>query len=1544
MSLLRRPERPYYPLSLQQRNIWYQIQLHSDLLVYRTGVELTLTGPLDLEALRQALRDVVQKQDALRAIFSWIGGEAVQRILPCMEADCPVEDFSALPAEHRHERLRARIDELVSVPYDLVLGPLFRFRLLREEEEIHHLLLGVHHLVADGVTLNLFARQVLGFYQAGPLGEEAPSTPAIRYQDYAVWQIEALESGALAKHEAWWLERFRVPPRPLELPADRPRPPVQSFQGDWVFRWLPASALSALRAFAAPRRLSLFRIALAGFEALLHRLTGEIDLVVNVPATNRPPEILDVIGCFVITLAVRSDLAGDPSFAELALRVSGDLREALRHREYPFNEALRHLQSGHDPSHGSIPTVGVTQRLYAAEQQAREIRLRDVRQCDLDWALLDLNLGVEETPEDLKLSLNYSTDIFEEATVFRLANALEALLVSAAANPDARVSELEILTEAEREQLRLRPFPAQPFHPLTFNQWDIWLQCRLHSGRPYYNCFFAVTLSGPLQPEALRRSLQATIDRHDALRAVFPMVGEEPVMRILPRLEVDCPLEDLSRLEEEEVREKLRRREEEMAEEPFDLATGPLVRARIIRLDEDRHRLILVLHHLINDQLNQAPLVREVVERCEAWQRGEIFAPPHLAVQFQDFATWQHARWKAGLLALHRGYWLRRLRNLPPTLELPVDYPRPPVQTFAAATVRRRLPDALVRGLEGLRRDLGTSFFRLVLTALEAFLGRASGETDLVVITPVSTRPPGLEDLTGYFSLGLPLRVDLSGDPPFRELAVRVDEVVRQAMEHRDVPMGEVLRELRLERDPSRPLFSVCISQARPLDEAGRDLRLGEGDFSMPGVVFDLWVLVLRSANGVEVSFKHNIDLFEPPTIARWMACFERLLESVVADPEARISELEVLPEEQWRQVVVLGGGAAAPRLERTVGEVFAAWAAAQPEAVAVVSERRRETYSELCRRAGRLASWLSARGIGWEDPVGVLGERGAEWVAALLAVQEVGGVYLPLEPGHPDARLVELLRDSGARWLLCSEKLVERARLLAGSSGPAEVLVWNAALAGGEEPWRPARPGGVGGLASLFYTSGSTGSPKGALVEYRGMLAHLWAKVELLGLEASSAVAQNASQGFDISIWQMLAPLLAGGRVVVYGEAEASDVAGLLGRVERDGVTVLETVPSLLEAMLGELPESGGPRLGCLEYLISNAETLPVPLARRWLERFPHVALVNTYGATECSDDVTHQVFRTASEVGGARVGVGRPIAGMRVWVLDEGLRPVPSGWPGQVAFAGVGVGRGYLGDTGKTARTFMPDPWAEEPGGRLYLTGDQGRWGSEGNLEFLGRLDRQVKVRGHRIEPGEVEAALVRLEGVRQAVVEARPDPQGRLRLLAWVTADRPLAGDALRERLRERLPAAALPEQIVLLAALPLTRNGKIDRRALPEPERMERPGWVAPRDELEERIAGVWREVLHLDRIGVHDNFFALGGDSIQSIRVAIRLRRAGFELAAHELFEHQTVAELARILAPRRATASPELQPAGAVGTPLLVDLEEGELDEFFLDMSETGAP
>jgi len=1093
-----------------------------------------------------------------------------------------------------------------------------------------------------------------------------------------------------------------------------------------------------------------------------------------------------------------------------------------------------------------------------------------------------------------------------------------------------------MLTEARRRELTLRPRPRREHYPPAFNQQDMWFQYQLLPANPYYNCFFAVTVIGALDPAALRRALQVVFDRHDSLRAAFPLIGGRPRMRIAPPAAIDCPLEDLSAASAAQQERLMRAREREMSWQPFALDAAPLARLRILRLARDRHRLILVLHHLTQDQSSQPVMLRELLQLTEAAQRGEKLSPPPLRVQFQDFAQWQDAQLRAGVLTPHRSYWREQLRPHLPAVELPADRDRPPTPSFAGTIASKTLAPGRLRALRELRESRRVSVFRLLLAVLATLVHRLSQHTDLLLGVPISTRPEGLEELNGYFSMAVPIRLDLRGDPCFAALLAQVGARVRQAVAHRHYPLIEIFRSIA--HDPGRPLLPICVSQTRPLEMDGESLRLHDGAYDTPGVLFDLWVLLHQGEDKLRLRFKYNLDLFDATTIERLVGCFETLLASVTENPEARLSELEILPPAQRH--LVLGelsghggpqppGGLMHPLFEERVALV--------PEAVAAVCGRRQLSYGELNARANRVAHWLRRRGAGRETPVAVLGERGLGLLELMVGIAKAGAFYVPLELKHPDARLRVILGDCGARWLLTQAHLAARAVGLARGLGSAvEVACWDRAPAGSELPDRRAwdrepatNPQSLSAphqLANVFYTSGSTGKPKGAMVMHRGMALHLAAKVELLGLDADSVVAQNASAGFDISIWQCLAVLLVGGRTVIYDDAAVEDVESFLAAVEHDQVTVLETVPSLLEVMLAEL--SAEVRLPRLRYLISNAETLPVPLARRWLERFPQALVINTYGATECSDDVTHQVFSAPPAAAAPRVGVGRPIAGMAVWVLDRRLRPLPVGCPGEIAFTGAGVGRGYLGDAAKTARTFVPDPWAAKPGDRLYLTGDLGRWSTAGNLEFLARLDDQVKVRGHRLELGEVEAALLRHPAVRQAAALVRPDRRGQNRLLAYVVMEG-TATAHLREHLREQLPLSMVPDSVTELAAMPLTPNGKVDRRALPEPATTAaREQYVAPRNALESQIAAVWQEILHHDRVGVHDNYFELGGDSIKSIRIAARLRHGACQLEPREIFQHQTVAAVAAALAQRETSAAGVARPAPPAGEAAPVAAEE----------------
>ncbi|HVR96249.1 MAG TPA: amino acid adenylation domain-containing protein, partial [Thermoanaerobaculia bacterium] len=1039
----------------------------------------------------------------------------------------------------------------------------------------------------------------------------------------------------------------------------------------------------------------------------------------------------------------------------------------------------------------------------------------------------------------------------------------------------------DIVDRLEAEPAVVEAGPAPEVFPLSHGQRGLFFLERLAPESAAYNIAVPVRLAEDLDVQALQRSLLALTERHPALRTTFEEIEGEPRQRVHPVLAPEFSVEEWSEgaLEREAYR-------------PFDLGQGPLLRAKVFQGDRE-HTLLLVVHHLVADFWSLALMAREL----GALYRRE--ALPALAATYAD-----HVERERRLLAGPAGerlwaYWKDQLSGEVPDLDLPADRPRPPFQSWRGGSVA--LP--LDVDLAALARRQGITLFTALLAGFEAVLHRWTGQEDFVVGSPSAGRSTAdLAGVAGYFVNTLPLRADLAGDPSFRELLGRAGETVSGALAHDGLPFPLIAERLRPERDPARsPLFQAMLvfqRSHRPEERAWGAFALGEAGaradlLGLPvesialaerRVPFDLTLTVAEGAEGLTASLQYVADLFDRTTAARLTSHLRTLLAAAVADPAQPLSELPLLSEAERRQLLEWGSGAAeAPAAKALLHQLFEAQAERTPEAVALVAGEERLTYRELDAWAESLAARLRALGVGPEERVGLCSRRSAALVAGLIAVLKAGGAYVPLDPAHPRPRLAKILADSRPLALLVEEGqdvLPEHdLPVVALSHLPAPPLP------GRGEAGRERGPGGEG-LAYLIYTSGSTGEPKGVAIRHAAavsLICWVWSVFPDADL---AAVLFSTSIGFDLSIFELFAPLSRGGAVVLAENALALPSLPAAGEV-----TLVNTVPSAMAGLLrlGGLPAS-------LRAVCLAGEPLTRELAGRIFE-LPQVERVfNLYGPSE---DTTYSTFALIGKEPEAP-SIGRPVAGTRTLVVDRRLHLAPQGVPGELWLGGAGLARGYFGRPDLTAERWVPDPFSGLAGERLYRTGDLVRFRPDGELEFLGRLDHQVKVRGFRVEPGEIEASLVAHPEVHEAAVVAHGEGGERSLAAFVVPHGERLDVPALRSFLQERLPAHMVPSTFTVLADLPRTATGKVDRKALVRtaPERLAEPS-AAPRGPIEELVAGLWTEMLGIEEIGAHDDFFSLGGHSLLALQVVARLREAaGVDLPLRAVFARPTVAGLA----------------------------------------------
>ncbi|MCC5666157.1 amino acid adenylation domain-containing protein [Nostoc sp. CHAB 5784] len=1178
--------------------------------------------------------------------------------------------------------------------------------------------------------------------------------------------------------------------------------------------------------------------------------------------------------------------------------------------------------------------------------QRSELLALSPRECQpiLESYLIELLAGVLSiSSDDINTEEPLSSLGLDSLKVFELKNRIEVDLkieVSVAdffegmSTPSLAT---KILAQLTTDAIPLISLTQQEentsIYPLSFAQQGLWFINQLTPDTATYNIPIVINFKGCINLTALQDSLNEIIRRHEVLRTSFTVVDGQPTQVINQAPPLTLAIEDLRSLSESEspsledaartgtlLYERLRqcdRTQEaqrlaiEFAQEPFDLSCQSLLRAKVLKLNDKNYQLFITLHHIIADGWSIGILIKELAALYEAFSKGKLSPLPELPIQYRDFVNWQR-KWFDGESATRTlrdriqpklTYWKQKLQGELPVLNLPTDRPRSPVQTFAGAQAKLVLSQTLTKELKNLSRHSGVTLFMTLLTAFKTLLYRYTGQTDILVGSPIANRNRAeVELLIGLFVNVLVLRTDLSGDLSFQELLARVKSTALEAYVYQDLPFEKLVEELQPNRDLSyNPLFQVMfVLQNVPkpnlsLSDVSVTYEEGYNGTSK----FDLTLFMEDSEQGLVATCEYNTDLFNADTVARMLGHFKTLLESIVSDPQQRISDLQLLTPSELEQLLVEWNDTKTdyPQ-EKCIHQLFEAQVEKTPDAVAVVFENQQLTYRELNNRANQLAHYLQKLGVKPEELVAICVERSLEMVVGLLGILKAGGAYIPLDPAYPQERLVFMLSDSQVKVILTQKELIaglpkHQAHIVCLDTDKSLTLA-----ASENNPVSGVKPDN---LAYVIYTSGSTGQPKGVMISHHAICNHMfWMQTEF-PLTEKDKVFQKTPFSFDASIWEFYAPLLVGAQLIIAEPEGHQDSAYLVKLITNLKITTVQVVPSLLRIFLEEVKSQ---RCNSLKRVFCGGEVLPIDIQERFFANL-NADLYNLYGPTEACIDATFWACKRQSDL--PIVPIGRPINNMQVYLLDSKGKPVPIGVPAELHIGGDGLARGYFNRPDLTALKFVPNLFSNNPGDRLYKTGDLASYTPNGEIKYLGRIDNQVKVRGFRIELGEIEALLSQHSAVQASVVVVREDEPGNKSLVAYVVfqAEQSLTITELRRFLEEKLPKYMVPSFFVLLEKLPLLPNGKVDRRSLPIPETL-RPAlevaYVAPQTEMEQTIAAVWQEVLHLEKVGVNDNFFDIGGHSLLIVQVNNKLQEIlNRNLSIVEMFQNPTINSLARYL-------------------------------------------
>lgn len=1493
-----------YTLSPMQEGMLFQSLYNREGDAYFRQTSLALHGELNLEAFERAWRRVVDVHAALRTSFCWRGTDrpvqVVQRNVPL---PLEVYDWRELTDEARAEKLQAYLREQQSRAFDLEQAPLIRVALIRLEDRAYRFVWSYHHILIDGWSRALIYKDVLALYEAFCEGREAALEPRRPFRDYIRW----LRRQDLTTAEVFWRERLQgfvlLPP----LGAPESLAPTTGDFTKVISCDLSAELTSSLQTVARQHQLTLNTLVQGAWAVVLAQLSGVSDVVFGVVASGRAvdlPGSESMIGPFLNTLPLRIQLS--PAEPVLAwLRKIQQQQQELREFEH---SPLADVQRWSDVPRGKAlfeTVVNFTNYFVDSSLRRSNERIEARDPIMVERVHFAMVLEAEPGPA-LKLLMLHDSRRFDEETIADVLQQVESVLAKIASDADCRLVDLHTRTH-DLPQLPTSSEVREEY-ALSYHQERLWFIDQFERGNvyesspTYHNIPLILHLSGPIDCELLESSLDTIIERHEALRTRI-VTKDASTSQFVSNSEtlqssvVEVSEEDLLEMALADSRR------------PFILDRDSLLRATLFRGADEQSLLVITVHHILADKPSLQIIAEELAEIYSA--RSEGRAPQLLEpqLQYNQYSEWQLSLIKDALDPL-LSYWKRQLGGELRALELPEDRPRPAVHTYTAASTMFTLTKRFARRIEQLCLQERSTTFGVLLAAFKALLHRYANQDEIVVGTSAPCRnQPGAEDVVGPLANLLVLRSNLAGNPAFRALLAQVTKTVEQAYRHQEMPFDKLVLELNPEKDMSRTaLFDVLFNFE---SEEPSEFELGETtariiDTNLGYGKYDLNLLMRCGGQGLSGTMVYNADIYDAATVEQMMRHFEVVLEAVISNPDRNIDDVVLLSEaEEQQQLINWNSTQASYPEDKTIHQLFEIQAQRTPEKIAVVDGEVSLTYRELDQKANQLVHSLRELGVGPNVLVAVCLDKSADMIVTLLAILKAGGAYLPLNPEFPEERLRFMIEDSRAAHLVTTEQRRRDLPFVICLDSDREPIATQPA----ELPPGNASPQNV---AYCIYTSGSTGKPKGVLVEHRNVVRLMLNDKFQFDFGENDVWTMFHSYSFDFSVWEMYGALLYGGKLVIVPEEQMKDPVLFLNLLEEQQVTVLNQTPSAFNNFASEALKRGEIDLA-LRYVIFGGEELHPIQLREWHAAYPNARLINMYGITETTVHVTFKEI-TEREIEENRSNIGIPIPTTTTYIMDPKLRLLPVGVHGEVCVGGQGVSRGYLDRDELTGQKFIPNPYKLEE--RIYRSGDLAKLLRNGELVYLGRIDDQVQIRGFRVELGEVRSHLLEHPSVAKAEIIARRSQADTVELVAYVEPSAEVSVAELRHHLAQTLPYYMVPSAFVILKTLPMTANGKVDRKALPSPNATREADVSESRlNMIQEVVAGIWAEVLEIERVEPTDNFLELGGHSLMATRVFSRIREAfQVELPLKTLFDAPVLSELAGVIEKAMRTDSEAIDP------------------------------